>query len=112
MTPEQIATINAIATILDKVGSWPVGTLFFAAVAGPWLLQFFLSRAQERRFDAVKRMYENNVELVKTTQQIAQELQQIVIYNIQVMTEVRDMANNNLFCPIVRKETKQREVDR
>lgn len=112
MTPEQIATLQAIATILDKVGSWPVGTLFFVIILGPWVLQLVLSRAQEKRFEAVKKMYEDNVELVKTTQQLATDMRDLVTYNIQVMTEVRDMGYNNLFCPIVRKETKQREVDR
>lgn len=123
MTPEQIATIKAIALIMEKIGSWPVGTMVFAAVAGPWILQFLLQRSQEQkidqmdrnyehRFEEVKRMYENNVTLLKTTQELAKNSHELHYYTVEVLTQLKDLISNNLYCPVVRKETKQLEVDR
>lgn len=84
---------------------------------GPWGVCFFLwwqgqkdQKKWEERFQAVVRMYENNVELVKGYETIAKGYQDMIIFNTQVMTQVREAADNNLFCPIVRRETKQREV--
>lgn len=112
MSPEYISILQTVAFILDKVGTWPVVTLLFFAVIGPWLMAFILGRGQEKRFDAVAKMYENNVKLVEDYKTMAEGLNDLVILNIQVMTGVKDTADNNLFCPIVRKETKQKEVDR
>jgi len=104
--------------------------LLAAQTLGPWGVVFFLwwqgqkdrkqfeetSRVESKRWEewnkeAVRR-YEDNVLLVKQTQTIAMSLQDIVIFNTQTMTQVKDMADSNLFCPIVRRETKQREVNR
>jgi hypothetical protein len=111
MNPEYISILQTVAFILDRVGTWPVATLFFFAVIGPWVVAFILSRGQEKRFDSVKKMYENNVKLVEDYREMANGYQDLVIHNIQVMTEVQKTADNNLFCPIVRKRTQQKEVD-
>lgn len=86
---------------------------------GPWGVVFFLwwqgqkdQKKWEERFQAVVRMYENNVELVKKYETITKNYQDVIIYNTQTLTEIKESADNNLFCPIVRKETRQREVDR
>lgn len=134
MTPEQIAILNAVAMILGKVSSWPVGSIVAIMIVGPWVFTFFISWQQERkymaimmesrkqfeavmvkqekRFESVVRMYENNVELVRNYERISKSLQDLVILNTQELADVKSIANNNLFCPIVRKETQQREVDR
>lgn len=111
MTPEQISVLNTIAIILERIGTWPVGSIFAAVVFGPWVMMYFISRAQERRFEAVAKMYENNVELVKKYESVASDLREIVIFNTQKMTEVTSMAENNLYCPMNRRQVKQRDID-
>jgi hypothetical protein len=102
MNPEHIALINTLAFVMEKMGSWPVGTLAFVVVIGPWVLAFFLTRSQEKRFDAVRHMYEKNVQLVKSFESIADNLQDLVIMNTQAMDGVSSAMRNNLFCPLVR----------
>jgi len=111
MTPEQLSFIAAIAALIERIGTWPLGGFMMTIVLGPWILQFFFSRGQEKRFESVKKMYENNVELLKTTQSLAQNSQDLVIHNIQVMDKVYHISKNNLFCPIIRKNTQQKEID-
>ena len=110
MTPDQISIINTIALILERIGAWPVGTLIIALIIGPWIMMVFLSWGQNKRFEAVREMYEANVQLVKDYRGIAENLQDLVILNTQAMQGVKDSSEHNLFCPIVRKETQQREI--
>lgn len=121
MTPEQIAAVNAILGILKIVSSWPVGSVIGAIVMGPWILVVFLSRAadkrdqaNERRFDAVKQMYEKNVELVRDSHGLSDDLKDIVIMNTQEsqktrseVEKARDDIKNNRFCPVMRVENKK-----
>jgi len=103
MNPEQIAIINTVALILERVGTWPVGTIFAVVVVGPWGMMYFISRAQEKRFEAVARMYENNVDLVKNYERVAKSLHDLVVLNTSSLTGVSDRIDNNLFCPFMRK---------
>ncbi|MDH5524458.1 MAG: hypothetical protein OEY01_10770 [Desulfobulbaceae bacterium] len=116
MTPEQLAAINALLGVLQMVSQWPVGVLVIVVLLGPWGLILFLStaadrrdRANEKRFDAVVQMYEDNVELVKTTQTITSDLRDIVIMNTQEwqkahgkVQSVREDIAGNKFCPMLR----------
>ena len=95
---------------------------------GPWGVVFFLwwqgqkdrrqfeetSREENRRWEewnkAAVRRYEDNVLLVKQTQSLAVSLHEIVVYNTQVMTQVKDRVDSNLFCPIMKDRTKKTEV--
>ncbi len=110
MTPEQVSIINTVAMILDKIGTWPIGTILFMIVIGPWAVMVFIAMGQEKRFKATKRMYENNVELVKAYESVAKNLQEIVIFNTQIMTQVKDRIDSNLFCPVFKQQTKKTEV--
>lgn len=103
MTPEQISVINTIALILEKIGTWPAGTVFVVVAFGPWAMMFFISRGQEKRFEAVAKMYENNVQLVKDYEKVAVTLHDLVILNTQTLTGVSDRIDNNLYCPFMRK---------
>jgi hypothetical protein len=86
MTPDQISAISAIAQILEKIGTMPIFSLVTVILIGPWVAMFLLTRGQEKRFDAMKKMYENNVELVKCYEDLAKGMQDLVIYNTQTMT--------------------------
>jgi hypothetical protein len=49
-----------------------------------------------------RRMYENNVELVKNCLDVSHNLKDVIILNTQSLTSLRDDINKNQFCPMVR----------
>lgn len=51
-----------------------------------------------------RRMYENNVELVKDFRDIATDLKDVVIVNAQAFQRLDDSIKQNQFCPAVRLE--------
>ncbi|MFZ2948218.1 MAG: hypothetical protein WA003_01920 [Desulfuromonadaceae bacterium] len=106
MSPEQIAALTAISTILAKVGTWPIGSIVAAIVFGPWLMMGFIARGMEKRHEAAIQMYTENVKLVVNYEKIAEGLQSIIVLSTQKMTEVKDRVDNNLFCPMMRKDQK------
>ena len=113
MTPEQIAALTAISTIISKVGTWPIGSIIAAVVLGPWIFMVFISRGMEKRHEGVIKMYEDNVKLVVNYEKVAKGLQDIIVLSTQTMTQVKDRIDANLFCPIMRKDPKvQKDVER
>lgn len=122
MTPDQIAAITAIASIINQIGTWPIGTVFLVIMVGPWIVMFIvawlqekrfvsLANGHEKRFEAVVKMYESNVALVKSYEGIARNLQDLVILNTQTMTEATDTVLHNMFCPLVRHKVKTRDIE-
>lgn len=113
MNPEQVAVVKAVADIVASLGAMPLSSLLVAVVFGPWLVLMYVGWRQEKRFEAVVKMYEDNVQLVKDYQQLVQGYrsivdgqQDLIIHTTQVLTGIKDVAENNLYCPWVRKETK------
>lgn len=118
MTPEQLAAIRAIILVLDSVGSWPVGLVLLAMLAGPWLGLWVYATGQHRRekeqktqFDAIVGMYSNNVDLVKIGykreerwEKHADDLSGIIHLNTQMCTKLIEKINNNMYCPAVREK--------
>ncbi|MBI5550733.1 MAG: hypothetical protein HY911_04440 [Desulfobacterales bacterium] len=49
MTPEQIAALTAMATLLKTVGTLPFGVLITFVVVGPWAAMVFASNAIGKR---------------------------------------------------------------
>ncbi len=106
MTPDQWTAVTAIATILDKIGTWPIGTVILVNIIGPWILALVLNRAQEKRFYSMKQMYENNVALVKdyekttaSVEKMAQGLIDLVSLNTAKWSEVDQKIDTNQYCP-------------
>ncbi|MHB1059806.1 MAG: hypothetical protein ACYC0F_18175 [Rhodanobacter sp.] len=58
--------------------------------------------ASEKRFEAVVRMYEDNVLLVKGYERLAGELANIIHLNTQMQTRLVEKIESNMNCPIVR----------
>lgn len=113
MTPEQIAALTAISTIISKVGTWPIGSIIAAVVFGPWVVMGYIARSMEKRHTAAIQMYENNVELVKNYEKVAEGLQSILVLSTQAMTQVKDRIDANLYCPIMRKDPKvEKQVEK
>lgn len=59
---------------------------------------------QERRFEIVVKNYENNVILVESYQKLANELAGIIHLSTQVLTQLVEKINNNLYCPMVKEK--------
>lgn len=113
MTPEQIAALTAISTIISKVGTWPIGSIVAAVVFGPWVVMFFISRAMEKRHEAALQMYQDNVKLVQAYEKVAEGLQDIIVLSTQTMTQVKASVDANLYCPMMRKDPKvEKQVER
>jgi len=88
MIPEQVSALIALVAFVDKVSSWPLGTVFFLVIVGPWLLALILAYSARKRFEVVVRMYENNVRLLERNQELAGDLKEIIIMNTQAMAQL------------------------
>jgi len=119
MTAEQISLVSAIAGILQTIGTWPIGLCVIMVVLGPWIINLFISRSQDRRaaehdkhsavmvatikeefacamslfekrFEAVVVMYEKNVTLVENHEKMADDLIETIRLNTQVLTQLAE----------------------
>ena len=73
MSPEQVSALTALATILAKVGTWPIGTVLVGVVFGPYVIMSVQLRAMEKRHEAALEMYKHNVKLVECYEAMARE---------------------------------------
>ncbi|RJX20305.1 MAG: hypothetical protein C4563_06500 [Desulfobulbus sp.] len=121
MTPDQLSTLAAVAGLLKSIGTWPVLSIVSALVVVPWIILVWLSiiqhqrieavtRSHEVRFESVVKMYENNVLMVDEIKGLAEGYRDQLIWSTQVATEAKDIAKNNLHCPMVRKTTRPRDL--
>lgn len=106
MTPQDIAALTAMVAIIKEIGAWPLISIVSMVILGPWLGMWWITRGHEKRHAEVVQMYQDNVQLVKDTARVADGLQSIVVLSTQVMTRVDDKIDNNLFCPLMRKDQK------
>lgn len=104
MSPDQVAALTSLLSIMDKMSGWPFGMLFFVIIIGPWLLAIMLAWQYRRRFESVVEMYENNVDLVKRYESLATDLKDVIVLNTRVNTELVEAIRTNQFCPVVRLE--------
>lgn len=154
MTPETLATLTAVATILKTVGTLPFSLILVLIFIGPWvamaigntaiakrsdaenerintaiidqneranaaiaaqnervnkaMLDFrdqvtVLVNGQEKRFEAVVRMYENNVQVVKDYHGLATDLTGIITLSTRTLEGLVGRIDNNQFCPLARE---------
>ena len=90
MTPDQITILASLLSILKIMSSWPFGILILMVVIGPWVLSLILAYSHKKRFEAVVRMYENNVDLVCKYEDVAKDMKEVVIMNTQTITRLVD----------------------
>lgn len=62
-----------------------------------------LAQYREDVFE-MRRLYDNNVQLVKGYEKMSGDLAGMIHLNTQVTTQLSERIENNLFCPMVRKE--------
>lgn len=122
MTPDQISTITALAALVQSIGNWPIVSILVLVVLGPWLVNAYTSYQQQRRFEmqreqsqqqfgAVVKMYEDNVTLVEDVKNMAEGFRDQLIWSTQTVTEAKDIAKNNLHCPMVRKQSRPKDLE-
>jgi len=131
MSPQDVAALTMLLTVLKQMGTWPFGVVLFAMVLGPWLFAFVFWRMDQRRFQSqeekyrilinetldryrqdvseIKRLYESNARLVMATNEAFKRLERIYGENISVislctqsMTKLVDDIEKNEFCPVIR----------
>ena len=122
MTPEQVAILQTVALILDKLGTTPVLVFSLAVLIGPWIVSVWITRSQDKRmgkiherqdkqFAAAVKMYEDNVVLVKNYEGIASNLQGLVILTTQTMQKLVEKISSNQFCPLVRQQINPDKIE-
>jgi hypothetical protein len=110
MGPGEVASAVKLLSLLAKIVEWPVALVLLVVLIGPWLMAVWLAYAYNKRFEAVVRMYENNVELVKHYERVAADLKEVVIMNTQAITTMHHDITTNQFCPLQRVEKKTIQV--
>ena len=88
MTPEQIAGLTAVAAIISKIGTWPIGSVLAAVVFGPWVVMGLIARSIEKRHAAVVTMYEENVKLVRNYEKVCDEQGDMIRLSTSATTEL------------------------
>lgn len=102
MTPETVSAINAVCSLLDKIGSLPIGAIILFVFLGPWAFSIISGWRQQRQFDEMKRMYENNVTLAQGLEKLAEGQQEMISLNTAKWTEAIQKIDTNQFCPVHR----------
>lgn len=71
-------------------------------------------RQHRTYMDQIQRNYENNVGLVRTYQDMAKNLKDLIVMNTEAMIRLTDAINQNQFCPVQRvaKRTEIHGVDK
>lgn len=98
MTPEQISVVTAVANIVEKMGTWPIGTLLLVVQLGPWVGMWLFTRIIEQRFRQISAMYEENVKLVKNYERLAEEQADTIRLNTAAITELITYLRDRVPC--------------
>lgn len=98
MTPEQIAAMTAIASIIQQIGTWPIGALALVIIFGPWVMLFLSTRSMEKRHEAVVDMYKNNAKLVENYEQMSSEQADTIRLSTAATTELTTFLRTKTPC--------------
>lgn len=104
MTPGDIATIGNLIMLVEKVSQWPVIMIVLLIIVGPWVMTLIFNMQNQKRFETVVRMYENNTKLVDDYKSVTGDLKEVVIMNTQAVSRMCMDIEHNEFCPAVRLE--------
>lgn len=96
---DNILTLPGLAELVKQIG-------FPGVVLVLWFLTYRdqgrILQQYQRDMQEQRKMYENNVELVKRVLTIADEQQEIIIMNTRIQQSLVDRIESNQFCPMVR----------
>ena len=107
---EAASAITALCHLVDKIGTWPIGSLLFFIIMGPWILSLIISRGQEKRFERVAEMYKNNAKLAESFDRLTKLQNDVITLNTSKWQEAIDGIRTNQFCP-ANRTTKTRMED-
>jgi hypothetical protein len=62
--------------------------VLFAVILGPWAIVLFVSRSQDKRFEAVIEMYKNNVKLVENYEIMSSQQADMIRLSTAATTEL------------------------
>jgi hypothetical protein len=118
VTPDQwTLLITAIGTVISKIGTTPIALLVLSLFLSPWLILVLVSIAQHRRFEAVVKMYEHNFTqtegirvLTEGYSEMTKGYRELVQWTTAEVTEAKEVALNNMHCPIVRKHARPKDI--
>ena len=106
---ETVSTINALISLVDKVGTWPIGIFILLILVGPWIFSVVIMRVMEKRFAQTVEMYKNNVKLVESYEDMSTGMREIIVMNTAKWTETIEAIKTNQFCPAHRTVKKRME---
>ncbi len=117
MTPAERATLAAFTSIMEQLSTAPVGTLIVIVLLAPWLVLGVVTIYQNRRFEAVVKMYENNFIQTETVakladgfSEMAKGYRELVTWTTQEVTEVKQAVLTNMHCPIIRRNSQPKDI--
>ena len=131
---------QTLAALIQYLGATPILLFFAALILGPmsamvwsiWKMNKILGKItieqrtsmqlvfdrQDKRFEQVVRMYEDNVDLVKdyekhvgSQRDVTEKLIDLIAVSTGTQQTLVDYIRNNLFCPLVRQRTKPDKID-
>ena len=118
MSPEQIAALTAATTLIERLGTAPVGVVIAFVVLAPWVIMALVVIYQNRRFEAVVKMYENNFAQTETCTRLAEGFaetakgfRELVTWTTTEVTEVKAAVLSNMHCPIIRKNARPKDIE-
>jgi hypothetical protein len=95
MSPDQIAAFTSLIALAKMITSWPVISVLFLMIIGPWVMSLTIAEGYRKRFEQVVRMYESNVRLVEKYENLAVDLKDVVMMNTEAMTHLVDIIKAN-----------------
>ena len=104
MSPDQLQVLAAVLGIIKGLGTWPVMSLIAGMILSPWIILVFIAMNQHKRFEAVVKMYEDNVLLVEEVIELGKGYRDHLIWSTQTVDKANSIAKNNLHCPAVRNK--------
>lgn len=117
MNGQQISLASALFTLISQFGPGQLAASLAALILTPWLVLVAISWTQNRRFEAVVRMYEDNVRLVEDAlklagdyQRLAEAGQDIAAWVGQEVAKANTLIVNNMHCPVVRRNARPRDI--
>jgi len=118
MGPEHIAAlVESLIALISITGTTPLLVVILSIILVPWIILVLISLAQKNRFEAVVTMYENNFQQVEVTQGLARdfkdmamEQKDLVIMASTSLEAMHGSIENNMHCPIVRKNAKPKDI--
>ncbi len=117
MTPEQLTAMTAFFTFLSQVGSTSALTVVVAVVLGPWagltafaLVFYGLVRRMETKYDNNVLLVETSQEQTANSQKQVEQMLKALSWNSAEVSDLKSAVENNLHCPIVRKNAKPKDI--